>query len=102
MTKAFVDNASDEKQIEAAGKKEKFFEDQKLDDIKEVLSTEAGRRFVWRMLDFCGVFKSSLADEHMIYFNEGIRNVGLRLLEDITLVGLDAYMLILKENQEND
>jgi len=98
--KAFVKNAADPEQVMAAKQKVESANDKRLNDVREVLNTVRGRRFFWRYLGVCGVFKTSLANEHQIFYNEGMRNVGLNLLADVNEACPEAYLLMMKENQE--
>lgn len=53
---------------------------QEIDDTAFILSTEQGRRFYWRILEKCGLLRSSFSTEvNRTYFYEGSRNIGLIL-----------------------
>lgn len=52
-------------------------------DMAEVLSTPAGRRFIWRLLGVTGVFSASWDPSAKIHFNEGRRDIGLRYLAEL-------------------
>lgn len=56
---------------------------QEADDLRSVLATEQGRRFMWRLLTQTGVFKSTFTGDNETFFLEGQRNIGLFLLQDI-------------------
>ena len=99
-TPSLVKNAADPEQVAAAKEKAESINDRRLNDIREVLSTRRGRRFFWRYLEVCGVYKTSNADEHQIFFNEGMRNVGLQLLADLNEAEPEVYMVMLREAQE--
>lgn len=99
-TPSLVKNAADEGQVRAAKDKVESLNDQKLNDIREVLNTVRGRRFFWRYLEICGIYKTSNADQHQIFFNEGMRNVGLQLLADLNEAAPEVYTVMLRENQE--
>lgn len=44
-----------------------------------------GRRFMWRLLEGSGIYRSSFTGEALsMAFNEGQRNVGLKLVDEIT------------------
>lgn len=64
-----------------------------LDDIRWVLSHVKGRRFIWRLLSWCGAFRASYVpkDSTQTAFNEGKRDVGLRLLLDVSHANPKAY-----------
>ena len=70
-------------------------------DVREVMSTEAGRRFVYRLIDRAGVYRCSFnGQSNSTIFNEGGRNQGLMLLTDITVNAPGAYQQMLKENND--
>lgn len=73
------------------------------DDIRRLMSSKWGRRFVWRLLDAAGVFKLSFNTNAMtMAFNEGNRNYGNRLLADITSLCPERYMEMLKEQKADE
>ena|ERR1044071_2893288 len=70
-------------------------------DLQWVMSDQRGRRHVWRQLELAGVYRLSHTGEpHGTSFNEGQRNVGLRLLAEVSTHCPDEYMLMLKEHQK--
>ena len=100
--RAIVKNAADPEQVRKAKQKVESLNDRRLNDVREVLNNKRGRRFIWELLEFCGVFKTSLADEHVIFYNEGQRNVGLKLLADINEAAPEAYIVMLNESKQED
>ncbi len=50
------------------------------EDLKWVLSSKQGRRFMWGLLEQTGVYRSSFTGNSETFFREGQRNVGLGLL----------------------
>lgn len=94
-------NAADETEVAEAGKREKTRAARAEDDLKWILSDKRGRRFYWRLLADCGVFKSSMTGNSQTFFNEGMRNIGLKLLADLNDVEPDAYVLMLKESRDD-
>jgi len=77
----------------------KLLEDQEESDIKYVMSDEAGRRFVYGILDRCGLYRCSFnGQSNQTIFNEGGRNQGLMLLSKVTRCAPGSYQLMLKEN----
>jgi hypothetical protein len=69
-------------------------------DIKAIMAGPSGRRFVHSILADCGIFASSLRDgPELIFFNEGQRNVGLRLLARVQGAAPEQYFDMLKENK---
>lgn len=101
--KPLVGNAGDEAQVERAGKKVKQREDIDVADMKFIMGTPQGRRFMWRYLELCGVYTSSFQGEstHETAFKEGTRLVGLTLLNDVNLAGPQAYFQMIEESKRD-
>ncbi|WP_272670543.1 Bbp19 family protein [Providencia sp. PROV147] len=73
------------------------------DDLKQVMSTEYGRRFVWKILSASGVFHSSFSsDPYSTYFKEGARNRGLELFNSVLSVCPDLYLIMAEEAKEQE
>lgn len=72
------------------------------EDVATVLSTPAGRRFVWAMLGKCGVFSLSYTrgDTHETAFNEGKRQVGNPIFAEIQSEHPEAYALMASESAQ--
>ncbi len=94
-----VRNAADAEQVKEAGVKEKFGRKQELNDVYNILAIPSGRRWVWRVLSDCGVFKSSFTGNSTTFFNEGRRDIGLRILADVMEANPDAYVQMAKGAQ---
>lgn len=72
-----------------------------IDDLKWLMSSKRGRRFVARLLERAGVWRLSFNTNALtMAFNEGTRNEGLRLLSQITAHCPERYSELLKESQE--
>lgn len=72
-----------------------------LEDIKTVMSSEAGRRFMFRVLDRTGLYRTSYNPERPdsnTTFNEGGRNVGLFLTAEIQEAAPASFMKMIGEN----
>lgn len=98
---ALVKNAADPEQVTSAKEKEGRGRDLALDDLHTLLKLPAGRRFLWRLLSLCGVNSLSYlsGDANHTIFREGMRNVGLTVLSDITDNFPDGYLNMIKESQ---
>lgn len=70
---------------------------QRLDDVAALLGLPEGRRFFGWLMDVCGANKQSYTGNSETYFNEGKRNVWLRLLSFLVEVDEDAEFKIVKE-----
>jgi len=98
MAKALVGNAADPEQVKEADSKAKRGRERELDDVHFILRHPEGRRFVWRYLEECGVYKTSFTESNKhTFFLEGIRNVGLKLLTDINEASPESLLLMMKE-----
>ncbi|MBT9467210.1 hypothetical protein [Hydrogenophaga sp.] len=69
-------------------------------DLQWVMSDKRGRRHVWRQLELAGVYRLSYTGDEGTIFNEGQRNMGLRLLGDITTHCPEQYIEMLKEQSQ--
>ena len=98
MNEALVKNAGDEAQVSAAKKKERFTRNDEIDDIRAVLSTRNGRRFLWRVISHCGPFKSVWSNSAAIHYNSGKADVGNFLMAEISDADKEAFFLMMKEN----
>ena len=83
--------------VEQARKVER---DQEKADFAWLMSDKRGRRFIWRMLETTGVYRSSFTGNSETFFREGARNVGLKLISDIHEFAPDAYPMMLEEHRK--
>lgn len=70
---------------------------------QQLMGTRAGRAYVWELLTFCHVFRTSIVagDPYGTHVQEGERNVGLKLLADVNRDAPEAYRLMVEEAKEN-
>ena len=88
----------DEEATEDFVRKAKLLRQQHIDDIESVLSTPQGKRLIWRILEYAGVFRTSFtADPYTTAFNEGRRSSGLFLLDEIERVSPGVLGAMMKE-----
>lgn len=67
-------------------------------DIRWLMNSKRGRRIVWRLLDYAGVFRSSFAHSAMqMAFSEGYKNYGLRVLTMVHAQCPELYPQMMKE-----
>jgi len=90
--KPLVKNAADESQVRQAEVKMKLLDDKNFNDLKFILDSDQGRRFMWRVLSECGVFQTSFRTSSEIYYLEGRRSIGLKLLAEIMDCDPQAYI----------
>ena len=99
--KALVKNASDPKQVNKAGRDEKELRRREREDIKFLLADGRGRRFLWKYLSKCGIYKTSFGEGNdRTNYYEGQRSVGLMLLSEILDVDPEGYTKLIEENRE--
>ena len=89
----------DEQKVKQKGTLDNIRRRRELFDTAKVLSTIEGRRFYWRWLQRCGVFRSSFTGNNTTFFNEGERNIGLEMLADVNEADPEKYLLMLTESQ---
>jgi len=69
-----------------------------IDDLQKVLKLPEGRRLVWRILSEAGVFKASFSLNSMqTAFNEGRRDIGIWLIQDVDRAEPNAYAQMQRE-----
>ena len=92
-------NASDPQQIAEIEGKAKRKQSQDNLDLLWVMSSPEGRRFVWRILEGAGLYRLSYTGNSETFFNEGQRNIGLKLLSELQKVSPDEYVKMTQECQ---
>lgn len=82
MTDERLPSVSDPRQVDERARKARNNRKQELEDMKAVLATPEGRRFVWRLLE--RVYQASFNPNNSVMsFNEGERNAALKLWKDV-------------------
>ncbi|HGM6983307.1 TPA: hypothetical protein ACKQD1_004310 [Serratia marcescens] len=72
------------------------------EDVKQVMSTEIGRRFIWGLLTQAGVFQTTFrTDTNTTMFLEGNRNAGLALFNDVFGSCPDLYLKMAAEAEKD-
>lgn len=69
-------------------------------DLKDIMATEGGRRFIWQLLQDCGVDNAALIIEpHASAYQLGRRSVAVDLLNRIRALpdGLELELAMRKE-----
>jgi hypothetical protein len=69
------------------------------EDLKWLMANKRGRRIVWRLLEQAAVFRPSFSSDALVMaFNEGTKDQGRRLLNQVQIVCSDLYFEMTKEN----
>lgn len=66
-------------------------------DVEFMLRNSQSRRFLWWILQGCGIYGISYDGKDASAFAEGQRNVGLKIIADISKVAPTAYPELLLE-----
>lgn len=70
-------------------------------DFKWLMSSSRGRRIVWRLLGLTSVDRPSFDTNAMrMAFNEGNRNLGLHLLNEVMALVPELYPVMMKEQKD--
>ena len=70
--------------------------------MKFQMSTPAGRRFMWRLLEKTGMYRTSFTGNSTTFFNEGQRNIGLMMNALILQACPEQYLAMLNEAKAKD
>ena len=95
-------NAADEENVSKHKRKDQNARDRELHDLRTMMDSIEGRRFVWRLLDKAGVFRTSFTGNSTTFFNEGMRNMGLMILADVHEACADQYIQMMKEVKKGE
>lgn len=73
-------------------------------DFREVLKAYEGREMVWRIMEQCGIFRTSFTgDAQGTAFREGQRSIGLWVLTEIVFTnGPDMFSMMSREAEERE
>ena len=94
-------NAADEESVRTRKRKDEQVRDRELHDMRSVMETVEGRRFVWRLLSQAGVFRTSFTGNSTTFFNEGMRNIGLIVMADVQEACADKYLEMMNESKKD-
>lgn len=69
-------------------------------DLKWLAGNVQGRRFIWRLLDRAGIYRTSFNHSgSLMSFNEGKRDMGLFLLAEVSEASPNGFLKLIAENQ---
>jgi hypothetical protein len=97
---------SDESYQGKVKSRERLALEQRRADIREVMASAAGRRFIYNLIfDSCGLMNLYPAQDSGIYRHEGQRTVGFRLATELQMEHTSNYIAMISEHlrdQENE
>lgn len=74
--------------------------EQQANDLRAVMSTPEGRRFVWDLLGECGTFQLGWSPSAEIHLRAGMRSVGLGLFARVHADCFNEYQAMEREARE--
>lgn len=98
-TRARTGNAADPEQVTRAGKADRRDAEDAAEDMRLILSTLQGRRFLWTLMGQCGVTESVFVAEsdRVTYYRAGKQDLGHLLMAQSMEASLDGWLLMQKE-----
>lgn len=96
-------NVSDSKQTKGRKKKHELAREGELEDMRVLMKTPSGRRFIWRVLSKCHMFHTtSHHDPTSMAIKSGERDVGLWVLGELTQADPNSYIALHSEQQKRN
>jgi hypothetical protein len=97
-----LDPIAQERNSARVAEEERLQREREANDLRYVMNSKPGRRFVYRLLSGAGLYRLSFnADsDRVTAFNEGARNRGLELLSEIMAACPERYTEMLVEQKE--
>lgn len=97
-------DAADPKKVRASKKKEKKLKRSELDDLSFVLGDKRGRRLYWNQMKECGIYRESFVpnEADSTAYNEGQRNIGLRMLAKVMDLDPTLYIKMAQEAKQEE
>ena len=93
--KAF--DAGDEDHVASKTQDAKAREAQRRMGLAKIMGSPEGRAWMYDLLEFCGVFRTSFTGNSETFMREGQRNVGLKIMGDIEREHDQAYVQMCRE-----
>lgn len=86
-----------QRQTAELDRKRKIKREREMGDLRSVLNTAEGRRVLWRILSQAQVFTASYTGDQDTFFNEGKRNIGIWMLEELMQAKPEAFLQMQRE-----
>lgn len=94
-----TDTKAQERQAASESSGQNLLRKTEVDDVKWLMAHKQGRRFVSRLLDKAGVYRTSFTGNSETFFREGQRNLGLFVLSEVMEFAPEQHAQMLKEQQ---
>lgn len=88
-----------DKQVKKLTEAQKRARQSEINDVKRILKTPEGRRFIWQLWDISGIFRNPFhpnSNQHS--FNSGRMSIGQRLLADVSMADGSAFAQMQNEH----
>jgi len=95
-------NIADEAQVKEGASKSKRIRERELMDVKLILETDYGRRFIWRLLEKAKVFGSIWEQSARIHYNSGQQDFGHFVMSEVTESNPESLILMMKESKKRE
>jgi hypothetical protein len=94
--------AGQEKAKQDAEARARVVRETEIADLKRLMRSPWGRRFMWRLLTVSGPFRLSFDPKSAMQmaFNEGNRNLGNQLFSEVMDLCPELYPVMVKEHQD--
>lgn len=93
-------DAGSEDQVEKLKARDELKRKQQIEDLKALMGEIGGRTFAWRLLEQCGVYRSSFSSDPLLMaFDEGRRSIGLWLIAELAAVDPSLFALMQQEDR---
>lgn len=91
-------NAGDPEAIKKRERDSKDLERRRINGLKVIVENEDARLWLWGLLEFCGISRSSFTGNSETFFREGARNVGLKVQAELVKNYPESYITMMKES----
>lgn len=85
-------DAGDEAVVSKRKTKAQLLAEVEVEDLKRLLESKEGRRVLWRILGYCGVYDNAFTGNSSTFFNNGRQDVGKWLIKELLRVNNKAYV----------
>lgn len=97
-----IDSRERDLEKQEADSRKRLARELEIADVQWLMSSKRGRRIMWRLLELSGPFRLSFDPNAMkMAFNEGNRNLGNQLFNELMNLCPEMYPVMVKE-QQND
>ena len=95
-------DVGDHKQVKDRKVQHRLRREREVEKLGQMLKDKDNRAFVWRILEKCGVFHISFTgNDAATNFNEGKRQIGLMILEELSEADPSAFSMMQREAKTN-